>query len=163
MAVIRDSFPSNAGSTQPDPSSPMEAIIPPSGGETPAAQLGPNTADIAAHLYALFSPMFVHDYPDAQIEIAYADMTTGDQKLNKAKQFSAFDLQKAADSAGEKNREGRNIDVGVALRSAASSGRAKKTEIQAVRMRGPTPTSRATTGAWRPPWRRENFTRRWSS
>ena len=79
----------------------MEAIIPPSGGETPAAQLGPNTADIAAHLYALFSPMFVHDYPDAQIEIAYADMTTGDQKLEQGQ--AIFCVRPA---------EGRRLRVG---------------------------------------------------
>ncbi len=34
-------------------------------------KLSPNKTDIAAHLHALFSPAFVHLFPDAWIEIAY--------------------------------------------------------------------------------------------
>ena len=34
----------------------------------------PNKAHINEHLYALFAPEFVKDYPDAWIEIAFADM-----------------------------------------------------------------------------------------
>jgi hypothetical protein len=34
----------------------------------------PNKVDINAHLYALFPPDFVKDYPDAWVEIAFADM-----------------------------------------------------------------------------------------
>ena len=37
-------------------------------GATPKP-LEPNGPDIAAHLYALFSPEFVHGFPDAEIEV----------------------------------------------------------------------------------------------
>ena len=77
--------------------------------------LSPNKADIAAHLYALFPPTFVHAYPDAWIEIAYASPATGG-KPDKAKHFSAFDLDKAAEFAEAKNKAGFNIYVGAALR-----------------------------------------------
>ena len=85
----------------------------------------PEQGDIDRHLFELFSPTFVHDYPDAQIEIAYADMAAS-QKPDAAKQFSVFDLEKAADFAEKKNKAGFNVYVGRALRKAGSSGRAKR-------------------------------------
>jgi hypothetical protein len=54
---------------------------------TTDAPLVPNKAHIAEHLYALFSPSFVLAYPDAWIEIPYG-------KLNMAKNFGSFELQK---------------------------------------------------------------------
>src|SRR6516225_8328625 len=92
------------------------------------APLCPNRADIDRHLYALFDPKFVHDHPDARIEIAIADMA-GSQKPDKAKQFSAFDLQKAADFSEKKSKEGYNVYVGAALRNATSHGRAGKADV----------------------------------
>ena len=92
------------------------------------APLCPNRVDIDRHLYALFDPKFVHDYPDARIEIAIADMA-GSQKPDKAKQFSAFDLQKAADFAEKMSREDYNVYVGPALRNAKSNGRANGTHV----------------------------------
>src|SRR6516165_5640638 len=92
------------------------------------APMCPNRADIDRHLYALFDPKFVHDHPDARIEIAIADMA-GSQKPDKAKQFSAFDLQKAADFAEKMSREDYNVYVGPALRNAKSNGRANGTHV----------------------------------
>ena len=93
----------------------------------PATQLCPNRADINKHLYALFHPDFVRAYPDAWIEIAYANPATGGG-LRTAEQFSAFDLEAAGDFAERKNRKGFNIYVGVALRQgetpSTSNGRA---------------------------------------
>ena len=82
---------------------------------TERPQLGPNRAHINEHLYALFAPEFVKDYPDAWIEIAFADMA-GNGKPDAAEHFSPFDLQKAVDFAEAKNRDGFNIYVGPALR-----------------------------------------------
>ena len=73
-----------------------------------------NRTEIERHLWELFSPPLVHPYPDAQIEIAYADMTAS-QKPDAAEQFSVFDIQKAADFAENKNKAGFNVYVGVAL------------------------------------------------
>ena len=66
-------------------------------------------------LYTLFPAAFVQPYPDAWIEIAFAKPATGGNP-NAAEHFSAFELQKAADFAEEKNKAGFNIYVGVALR-----------------------------------------------
>ena len=96
--------------------------------ETADAPLRPNRLDIDRHLFELFSPTFVHDYPDAQIEIAYADMAAS-QKPDAAKQFSVFDLKKAADYAEIKNKAGFNVYVGPALRKAGSKGRAKDNDV----------------------------------
>lgn len=75
----------------------------------------PNRAHINEHLYALFAPGFVKDYPDAWIEIAFADMA-GDGTPNAAEHFSPFDLEKAAAFAEKKNLAGFNLYVGVSLR-----------------------------------------------
>jgi len=92
-----------------------------------AEPLSPNRADIDRHLRALFPPLFVHPYPDARIEIAYADPSTGE--LNAAKTFSARELEKAADFAERKNRECLNVYVGPALREAHVQGRAGKNDV----------------------------------
>ena len=93
----------------------------------PATQLCPNRADINKHLYALFDPNFVMAYPDAWIEIAYANPAAGGG-LRAAEQFSAFELEAAGDFAEAKNKRGFNIYVGVALRQGetprTSNGRA---------------------------------------
>jgi hypothetical protein len=93
--------------------------------------LVPNKADITAHLSALFPPAFVHPYPDAWIEIAYA---RPDGKLERAGNFSAFDLEKAAAFAERKNKAGNNVYVGVALRQGEKpeSGRAKGDHVLAA-------------------------------
>ena len=66
-------------------------------------------------------------YPDAWIEIAYANPAAGGG-LRAAEQFSAFDLEAAGDFAERKNRKGFNVYVGVALRQgetpSTSNGRA---------------------------------------
>jgi hypothetical protein len=80
-----------------------------------SAPLCPNKTDISRHLYTLFPAAFVQPYPDAWIEIAFAKPATGGNP-NAAEHFSAFELQKAADFAEEKNKAGFNIYVGVALR-----------------------------------------------
>src|SRR4051794_33477131 len=87
------------------------------------AELKPNIADMHAHLYALFSPEFVAPYPEARIEIAFA---RPDGQLDKAKNFSAFNLKQAAEFAEAKNIAGFNVYVGVALRQGEQprSGRA---------------------------------------
>ncbi|MCP2214243.1 hypothetical protein AB7M42_008796 [Bradyrhizobium diazoefficiens] len=82
--------------------------------EATGARLCPNKADIAAHLYALFPPAFVQAYPDGWIEIAYANPAAGG--LDAAENFSAFNLQAAAEFAEKKNKAGFNIYVGAALR-----------------------------------------------
>ena len=90
-----------------------------------SAPLCPNRTDIEVHLYALFSTTFVHLYPDAQIEIAFADMK-GSQRPDAAKQFSAFRLEEAADFAAEKNAAGFNVYVGASLKKAGTKGRSGK-------------------------------------
>ena len=92
-----------------------------------AEPLFPNRADIDHHLLALFSARFVHSYPDARIEIAYADPSTAE--LNKAKTFPAFELGMAADFAEQKNQEGFNVYVGPALRGAHVKGRAGRGDV----------------------------------
>jgi AAA domain len=96
---------------------------PSNGFETAAAQLHPNKVDISRHLFQLFSPAFVKKYPDARVEIAYANMA-GSEKPDEAETFSAFDLQKAADFAEMKSKTGFNIYVGAALRRDECRGRA---------------------------------------
>ena len=95
--------------------------------ERTTTPLRPNRVDIGRHLLALFSATFVHDYPDAWIEIAYANPAAGG-KPDKAKHFSVFDLEAAAEFAEAKNKAGYNIYVGVALRQgetpSKSNGRA---------------------------------------
>ena len=44
-----------------------------------------NRAHINEHLYALFAPEFVKDYPDGQIEIAYASPATDDDGPDRSK------------------------------------------------------------------------------
>ena len=61
----------------------------------------PHTPDIAKHLYELFKPDFVHQYPDAWIEIAFG---RPDEGPNKSQAFSAFHLKEAAEFAEKKNR-----------------------------------------------------------
>jgi hypothetical protein len=78
-------------------------------------KLSPNRIDINRHLGTLFPPEFVQDYPDAWIEIAYADLG-GNGKPNASEHFSAFDIAGAAEFAIKKNAAGFNIYVGVALR-----------------------------------------------
>ncbi|MGQ2185274.1 primase-helicase family protein [Bradyrhizobium barranii] len=91
------------------------------------APLQPNRTDINAHLFALFSPDFVKDHPDAMIEIAWADPRSG--SASKARQFSVFELSAAADFAERKNKVGHNIYVGPAMRKAGTKGRATKAEV----------------------------------
>ena len=83
--------------------------------------LCPDKSVMLEHLYALFSPVFVHPYPDAQIEIAYADLS-GSEKPDAARQFSAFKLEEAADFAEERNRAGFNVYVGASLKKARGKG-----------------------------------------
>ena len=73
------------------------------GNGTAGAPLEPNRAAINQHLYALFHPDFVMAYPDAWIEIAYANPAAGGG-LNTAEQFSVFDLEAAGDFAERMNR-----------------------------------------------------------
>lgn len=94
--------------------------------------LVPNKADIAAHLYALFDPAFVQAYPDAWIEIAYADPKTGGDP-NAARNFSAFRLEKAAEFAAAQSMAGLNVYVGAALRHGAQpSGRSSGYHVLAA-------------------------------
>ena len=88
----------------------------------------PTRSTYPRHLFELFPPAFVKDYPDAQVEIAYADMA-GMAKPDAAKNFSVFDLQAAAHFAETKNIAGCNVYVGAALRNAKSNGRAICTDV----------------------------------
>jgi hypothetical protein len=88
--------------------------------ENTAAPLRANRIAIESHLSELFSPTFVHAYPDAWIEIAYAS-PAADGKLDKAKHFSAFNLAAAAEFAEAKSNAGYNVYVGVALRGGRDS------------------------------------------
>jgi hypothetical protein len=92
----------------------------------------PDVAQISAHFYALFAPDFVHQYPDAWIEIAYGLPEEGP---NKARFFSAFDLETAAKFAADKNQCGHNVYVGAALRHGEKpkSGRASDEHFLAAR------------------------------
>jgi hypothetical protein len=90
--------------------------------KTTTAPLRPNKVDISRHLFELYPPAFVKHYPDAQVEIAYADVK-GSEKPDAAKNFSVFHLQAAADFAEKKNIAGCNVYVGAALRNAKSNGK----------------------------------------
>ncbi|MGZ3348712.1 MAG: hypothetical protein ACXU89_07180 [Xanthobacteraceae bacterium] len=104
--------------------------IPPKSAPPP---LVPNIVDINRHLYELFAPAFVANYPDGQIEIAYADPKTGNA-VNKAEIFSAFDLEKAAAFAFKKNVAGYNVYVAPALRAGThKSGRASGDDVITAR------------------------------
>jgi hypothetical protein len=93
-----------------------------------AAELVPNKADVAAHLYALFSPAFVQAHPDAWIEIAHGH---ADGKLNMAGNFPAFNLEEAVEFAIGMNATGCNVYVGAALRRGdkPASGRASGNHV----------------------------------
>jgi hypothetical protein len=98
------------------------------GTEQPA--LRPNRTHINQHLFALFEPAFVKDYPEGQIEIAYASPATDDDGPNRCENFSAFEIEKAADFAERKNQAGFNVYVGAALRDGKSRGRAAKENVE---------------------------------
>jgi hypothetical protein len=85
-------------------------------------ELQPNLSDIKAHLYALFSPDFVRDFPDAWIEIAYGHPKIKDGAITAAKNFSAFELQQATEFAEAKNKAGFNVYVGPAPRHGQQPG-----------------------------------------
>ena len=76
---------------------------------------------------------FVQAYPDAWIEIAYANPATGGDP-DKARNFSAFDLEKAVEFAMAQNGAGFNIYVGAALRHGEQSysGRASGNHVLAT-------------------------------
>jgi AAA domain len=84
--------------------------------------LKPNVEDISAHLHALFSPGFVHAWPDAQIEVVYGPPGV----FTSSRWFSAFDLKTVTDFVEMRSAHGDNIYVGAALRhgSIPESGRA---------------------------------------
>ena len=67
--------------------------------ETADAPLCPNKADIAAQLYALFAPPFVHPHPDAWIEIACGHPDTKGGAITEARNYSAFELKQATEFA----------------------------------------------------------------
>jgi hypothetical protein len=92
--------------------------------------LVPNKADISSHLYALFDPAFVQAYPDAWIEIPFANPATGN-KVNKARIFSVFKLEEAVEFAVAKNKAGFNVYVGVAMRQgdALPAGRSNNKNV----------------------------------
>jgi hypothetical protein len=100
--------------------------------ETTDTPLYPNKADIERHLFMLFPPAFVHPYPHAWIEIAFC---RPDESLNKARIFSAFDLQGAAKFAADMNARGFNVYVGAALRQGEKpqSGRANDAHFLVAR------------------------------
>ncbi|MCA1531438.1 AAA family ATPase [Bradyrhizobium sp. NBAIM03] len=79
-----------------------------------AQALQPNLADIQAHFHALFHPAFVHAYPNAFIQIAYADPSRGGS-VNEAKIFEAHDLKSAAMEAATLNANGYNVYTSPAL------------------------------------------------
>ena len=68
----------------------------------------PDKSTILKHLWALFPADFVHQYPDAMIEIAYG----APGSLDRAQLFPAFNLDEAAAFALSENRKGRNLYVG---------------------------------------------------
>jgi hypothetical protein len=72
----------------------------------------PDKAAINSHLYALFPPDFVTDFPDAKIEIAYGPPGN----VNRAELFSAHDLEKASAFAAAKSAAGNNVYVGPSLK-----------------------------------------------
>jgi hypothetical protein len=116
----------NVHSTQEEPfensaSDPDEPLVPTEANDA-AAPLLPNKADINRHLSTLFAPTFVHDYPDAWIEIAYGNPDIKGGAITAAKDFSAFELKLAAEFAVAKNKAGYNLYVGPALRHGQQPG-----------------------------------------
>ena len=89
--------------------------------------LAPNPRDITRHLYALFQPDFVKDYPDAWVEIAWSDPAGG--SVDKAKHFSPFDLKAVAEFAEKKNAAGSTF------MSARRCGRARQGRAAGLRPR----------------------------
>src|SRR6476659_2179126 len=91
-------------------------------GDRPAAPevtLASNRTDINRHLHALFQPAFAQAHPAGLVEIAWTDAAS-DGGINKAKQFSVFALEAAADFAEQQSRKGFNVYVGPALRKAGT-------------------------------------------
>jgi predicted P-loop ATPase len=84
----------------------------------------PNKADINSHLYALFPPDFVRQFPDALIEIAYGPPGN----VNGARLFSVFKLDEATDFAIAQNLKGRNVYVGPTLKRPATAPFARTTD-----------------------------------
>jgi hypothetical protein len=74
--------------------------------------LKPNIAAINQHLYLLFDPAFVVQFPGGRIEIAYGTPP------NKGQTFPAHDLRSVAEFAAEKNARGENVYVGMTLKKA---------------------------------------------
>jgi hypothetical protein len=91
--------------------------------EQNSSPLKANIVDINKHLYALFPPEYVNNFPSAWIEIAYCKPS---EKPNQAEWFSVFDLQRAGEFAEEMNNDGHNVYVGAAFRAGDKppSGRA---------------------------------------
>ena len=90
--------------------------------ETADAPLCPNKADIAAHLYALFSPAFVH--PTIPMRGSKSRMATPTPKAAQStrhKTFPRSNSKQAAEFAEQKNKAGFNIYIGPALRRASES------------------------------------------
>jgi hypothetical protein len=116
---------------QPPPKASEPVVEGPSAPEAPATSLVPNRADIDRHLYGLYQPSFVQAYSEAQIEIALGKPDTGN-KINTARLFSAFALDKAGDWAEKKSKQGFNVYVGPALRRGdAADGRCQDADVLA--------------------------------
>lgn len=90
--------------------------------------LTPDKSDISAHLYALFDPVFVQQYSDAWIEIAYC---RPDGKPDQAQDFPVFRLKDAVEFAEARNGIGDNVYIGAALRHGDQprSGRANREHV----------------------------------
>ena len=93
---------------------------------TDTPPLSPNKADMIAHLYALFPPLFVHAYPDAMVEVIYGPPGV----FTVSRWFSAFDLKTIVEFAEERSASGDNVYVGAALRKGPipETGRANEVE-----------------------------------
>jgi hypothetical protein len=83
--------------------------------------LKPNVEDINAHLHALFSPGFVHGFPDAQIEVVYGPPGV----FTDSRWFPAFNLKAIVDFVEVRNANGDNVYIGAALRKGPEQGRAR--------------------------------------
>lgn len=92
----------------------------------------PNIEAISAHVFAMFSPDFVHGHPDSWIEIAYA---RPGEPLNKSRIFPAHELKAIIDFVTKANAAGVNVYIGAALRQGNRplSGRANKSHFAAAR------------------------------
>ncbi|MET4207714.1 AAA family ATPase [Bradyrhizobium sp. LA2.1] len=95
-------------------------------------QLAPNEAEIGAFLYALFAPDFVHQHPDAWIEVVC--IKPGEPI--KWRFFSAHDLKPIVEHVAHMNGLGYNCYVGAALRhgNKPPKGRASKEHFCAARV-----------------------------